>query len=95
MDNFPNYSFHKHPRFSANHLAEYLCTTDAGQREAVIRKAKFPRKPSIAAYQQIAPSLRRFLASNTGDFGFFEEEIQRLNAKAEREDGYTRDEALR
>ncbi|HZZ68056.1 MAG TPA: hypothetical protein VFE18_07765 [Phenylobacterium sp.] len=95
MEDTPNYSFYRRPRFSANHLAEYLCTRDAGQRDAVIRKAKFPRKPSVTAYQQVTPAFRSFLAKPTGGFGPLDELIDRLNAKALREEGYNREEALR
>jgi len=91
----PNYRFNKRPRFSANQLAEYVCTTDAPQREAVIRKAKFSRKPSVVAYQQITPSLRSFLTGNITDHGYFDSLLQRLDDKAQREEGYNRDEALR
>jgi hypothetical protein len=95
MSDTPHFGFYKHPRFSANHVAEYLCTLDAGQREAVIRKAKFPRKSAVVAYQQVTPVFRRFMTGNTSDLSFFDEPIQRLEAKARREVGYPRDEALR
>jgi hypothetical protein len=95
MDDTPNYSFYRNPRFSANHLAEYLCTRDANQRDAVIRKAKFPRKPSVIAYQQVSPGIRAFLTKNSGDATDLDALAERLRAKAEREEGYNRDEALR
>jgi len=95
IDDAPNYSFNRRPRFSANHLAEYLCTHDAGQRDAVIRKAKFPRKPSVIAYQQVTPAIRAFLSSNSGDLKPLNALSDRLAAKAAREQGYNRDEALR
>lgn len=94
MDN-TNYRFHKDPRFSANQLAEYLCTTDPGQREGVIRRAKFPRKPNVIAYSQIIPSLRGYLTSNIHDVQHFNPLLTRLRDRARREEGYGRDEALR
>ena len=94
MDN-TNYRFYKDPRFSANQLAEYLCTTDPGQREGVIRRAKFPRKPNVIAYSQIIPSLRSYLTSNIQDAQHFDSLLTRLRDKARREEGYNRDEALR
>lgn len=95
MDNTPNYGFYRNPRFSANHLAEYLCTKDAGQRDAVVRKAKFPRKPSVIAYQQVAPAMRTFLCANNGDYSGLDLLSEKLAAKAQQEEGYNRDEALR
>ncbi len=61
----------------------------------MIRKAKFPRRASVVAYQQIASPLRRFLTSNSGDLRYFDGIVDRLNDKARREVGYNRDEALR
>ena len=78
-----------------NHLADYLSTTDAGQREGVIRKAKFPRKLTVVTYQQIMPALRKFISGNSGDLRILDDLIARLEAKARREEGYSRDEALR
>lgn len=95
MDETPNYSFYRRPRFSANHLADYLCTRDASQRDAVIRKAKFPRKITVAAYQQVAPAFRSFLAKPAGGFKPLDDLADRLKAKAAREEGWTRDEAIR
>ena len=95
MNDAPNYSFYRKPRFSANHLAEYLCTRDAAQRDAVIRKAKFPRKPSVIAYQQVTPAIRAFLTSNSRDLSQLNALAERLATKAQREEGYNRDEALR
>lgn len=87
--------FYRRPRFSANHLAEYLCTRDASQRDAVIRRAKFPRKVSVAAYQQVVPAFRSFLTKPTGGFAPLDALAERLTAKAGREEGYNREEALR
>lgn len=95
MSDAPNYGFRRDPRFSANHLAEYLTTTNANQREAVIRKAKFPRKVSVVAYSQALPAIGKFLSSNTGDLSYFDDILGRLAAKELREEGYNRDEAKR
>jgi hypothetical protein len=95
MDETPNYSFYRRPRFSANHLADYLCTRDAGQRDGVIRKAKFPRKPSVTAYQQVVPAFRSFLANPVAGFGALDGLAERLKVKAAREEGYNSDEATR
>lgn len=95
MPDSPNYNFHRNPRFSANHLAEYLTTATANQREAVIRKAKFPRKPSVIAYAQALPAIGKFLSSNSRDLSYFDDVLARLAAKELREDGYNRDEAKR
>lgn len=95
MADAPNYSFHRNPRFSANHLSEYLTTANANQREAVIRKAKFPRKVSVVAYSQALPAIGKFLSSNSGDLSYFDDALSRLAAKELREDGYNRDEAKR
>lgn len=99
MDETPNYSFYRNPRFSANHLAEYLCTRDAGQRDGVIRRAKFPRKPAVAAYQQVTPAFRAFFANPGGGWRPLDELAERLARKAQQatgpDDVWTRDEALR
>lgn len=95
MDETPNYGFYRRPRFSANHLADYLCTHDAGQRDGVIRKAKFPRKPSVTAYQQVTPAIRSFFTKSDGGFGPLDGLVDRLKVKATREEGYNHDEALR
>lgn len=95
MSETPNYQFHRKPRFSANHVAEYLTTLTATQREAVIRKAKFPRKVSVIAYSQALPAIGKFLSSNTGDTSYFADILERLAAKERREQGYNRDEAKR
>lgn len=95
MTDTPNYSFYMKPRFSANHLADYLCTQDAGQRDAVIRKAKFPRKIAVAAYQQVLPAFRSFLTSGGANGSDLDALSERLKAKASREEGYAEAEALR
>jgi len=96
MADSPNYGFNRSPRLSANHLAEYLCTRDASQRDAVIRKAKFPRKPQVIAYQQVTPGFRRVMSgSGGGDIAELDALAERLKTKARREEGYNKDEALR
>jgi hypothetical protein len=95
MSDAPNFGFHRNPRFSANHLAEYLATTNANQREAVIRKAKFPRKVSVVAYSQALPAIGKFLATNSGDARYFDDILARLAEKERREEGYNREEAKR
>ncbi len=91
----PNFQFHRKPRFSANHVAEYLTTQTATQREAVIRKAKFPRKVSVIAYSQALPAIGKFLSTNSGDTSYFGDALARLADKERREQGYNRDEAKR
>lgn len=95
MSNSPNYSLRKSPQFSVNHLTDYLSTSGAPQRETVIRRAKFPRKPSLIAYQQASTEIGRFLSGDTSDLASFDPALERLKAKARREMGYNRDEALR
>jgi hypothetical protein len=95
MSETPNYQFHRKPRFSANHVAEYLTTQTATQREAVIRRAKFPRKVSLIAYSQALPAIGKFLSTNSGDVSYFDDVLARLAAKERREQGYNRDEAKR
>ena len=73
----------------------YLTTQNATQREAVIRKAKFPRKVSVIAYSQALPVIGKFLATNSNDPSYFDDVLARLAAKERREQGYNRDEAKR
>lgn len=92
----PNYGFHRNPRFSVNQLAEYLFTTNAGQREAVIRSAKFPRKASVIPYSQAKRTICDFMASNTGNLSYFDDPIRRLETRLRREpDGWMQDELRR
>ncbi len=86
MDVTPNYGFNRRPRFSANHLAAYLCTEHASQRDAVIRRAKFPRKIDVAAYQQVVPTIRSFFTSKTRGPVHFASLRDRLEARARRGD---------
>lgn len=77
-----------------NHLADYLSTTNATQRVAVIRRAKFPRTREASSYAQIRSPLKKFLASNPIDTTALDDLIERMDAKARR-DPEARDEALR
>ena len=95
MSNPPNYGFYRHPRFSANQLADYLCTTNATQRERVIRDAKFPKKPQVIAYQGVTSLFRNFLKTGNGDLSYFDRPKQRLLDRANTETGATRNETLR
>jgi hypothetical protein len=94
MADTPNYSFNRKPRFSVNHLTRYLSTTNASQREGIIREAKFPRKIPLAAYGQAKRDIQRFFGGGGTDFRAIEDSIDRLNTKAMREED-KRDEALR
>ncbi|GJL93490.1 hypothetical protein [Hyphococcus sp.] len=91
----PVYSFYRKPRFSVNHLAEYLETRTAPQRTAVIRKAKFPKKNTVIAYQQITHDINRFFPSGEKAADYFAPTIDRMQKKARRETGHAQDEALR
>lgn len=91
----PIYSLYRTPRFSVNHLAEYLEARTAPQRTAVIRKAKFPKRNPVSAYQQISRDLSGFFPSGQSGKEYFAATIDRLKAKARRESGQKRDEALR
>lgn len=89
MSETPNYGFHAKARFTANHLAAYLCTTNARQRTAIIREAKFPRKVQVASYSQIKPDIIRFLAGNSGDFTKLDATVERLAAKARNDERHS------
>ena len=91
----PNYRFNRTPQFSLNHVSEYFASPYATQRTQIIGAAKFPRKIEVAAYTQIRRPLQNALL---GD-GFGRDDLDllasTLQAKARRESGYSRDEALR
>lgn len=91
----PIFSLYRKPRFSVNHLAEYLEARTAPQRRAVIRKAKFPKKNPVSAYQQITHDLNRFFPSGVKASEYFGPVVDRLQKKARRSTGQARDEALR
>lgn len=96
MSDPPNYRFYSNPRFSVNHVAEYISADNANQRETVIRAAKFPRKTSVAPYSQAKRIICDFLVSNSGDPDALNDDIQRLETRLRREpDGWMRDEILR
>ena len=61
----------------------------------MIRRAKFPRKPAVVAYQQVTPGFRRFMSGGGGNMSDLNALAERLRTKARREEGYNRDEALR
>lgn len=76
-------------------MAEYLACQNATQRARVMRAAKFPKKVEVAAYSQIRRPLSDALSKprfGRDDLDFL---ADRLDAKAQREAGYNRDEALR
>jgi hypothetical protein len=91
----PNYGFNPNPEFTVNHISEYLATDTAPQRTRIIRAAKFPKKIEVAAYAQIRNDLKRALSRQDFDRKALESLADRLGAKARRETGYPRDEALR
>lgn len=79
-----------------NHLAEYLAANNADKRERIIRSAKFPKKVPVVAYSSAKRIICEFLAGNTGDLSFFDQHIQRFDARRRREpDGWMRDEMRR
>lgn len=96
MSDTPNYGFNRHPRFSVNQLADYLATTNADQRERVIRAAKFPKKIPVVAYSHAKRSICDFLGANRGDLSFFDDPLDRFETRRRREpDGWMRDEMQR
>lgn len=79
-----------------NHLAEYLSTTNAGQRERVIRAAKFPRKVTVVPYSRSRRIICNFMGANIGDVAYFDSHLARLEARLRREaDGWMQDELRR
>lgn len=77
-------------------MAEYLSTVNAGQRERVIRAAKFPRKTTVVPYSQAKRIAGDFMAGNTGDVSYFDAHLQRLETRLRREpDGWMQDELRR
>ncbi len=80
MADSPNYSFRRKPRFSANHVADYIVAETAGQRAGVIRSAKFPKKPQVVPYSRSRRWIPRFLAGNTGNLAMVDRHIDRLTA---------------
>ncbi|MBD8551294.1 hypothetical protein [Sphingomonas sp. CFBP 8764] len=94
MADTPNFGFNPKPRFSVNHLTRYLSTTNASQRHAIIREAKFPRKIPVATYGQAKRDIQNFLSKGGTDIASLNASLDRLAAKAVREPD-KRDEALR
>jgi hypothetical protein len=68
----PVFGYYPEPRFSVNHLTDYMATTNASQREKVIQDAQFPRKKPITAYQLPRREIQRFFTSGKGDVSFFD-----------------------
>ncbi|BBK37725.1 hypothetical protein STAQ_28030 [Allostella sp. ATCC 35155] len=93
MADTPNFRYQKHPRFSVNHLTDYLGTTNAAQRENIIRAAKFPRKPAVAAYSQARRFISEFLLAAEPDMARLDATIARIENDHRREaDGWKKDE---
>lgn len=93
MADTPNFRYQKHPRFSVNHLTDYLATTNAAQRENIIRAAKFPRKPAVVAYSQARRIICEFLLQAQPDMARLDAAIARIETDQRREaDGWKKDE---
>ncbi|MBP7334382.1 hypothetical protein [Niveispirillum sp.] len=90
-----NFGFNKTPVFTVNHISEYLTTDGAPQRTKVIRAAKFPKKIEISAYSQIRQTLKAALSKPSFDQPAVLELAERMAARARRETGNAKDEALR
>lgn len=93
MSDTPNFRFNRKPRFSVNHLTAYLSTTNAGQRDRIIQKAKFPKKVAAAAYGQARHAIQRFWGGSATAEAHFELSLAKLQRLA-RTDADKRDEAL-
>jgi hypothetical protein len=77
MTDKPSYGFHAKPRFSANDLADYMTADTAGQRNAAIREAKFPRKGQVIPYGGSRRFVGPFLSSNAYDVAALDHQIER------------------
>ena len=77
-----------------NHLTRYLSTTNARQRETVIREAKFQKKVPVSVYGQAKKAIQSFFPHGAGNLAYFDDILARLDAKARRDEA-ARDEALR
>jgi hypothetical protein len=96
MADTPNYGLYKNPRFSVNHVAEYISADTAGQREAVIRSAKFPRKTAVIPYSASKKAICTFLGANSGRLSDLDEDLIRFETRLRREpDGWMKDEIRR
>ena len=92
----PNYKFYRHPRFSVNNMAQYLYSSNANQRESIIRDSKFQKKVPVVVYDPSKRAMRNFLATNTADLSYFNNDIRLLEARRRREpEGWMRDEMQR
>lgn len=94
MSDTPNFRFYRKPRFSVNQLTSYMSTTNAGQRDRIIQKAKFPEKIPAAAYTQARHAIQSFWGGNRTTAEHFEITLSKLERTA-RVDADKRDEALR
>ena len=93
MPNTPNYKLNRTPRFSVNHLTQYLVARNANQREKIIREAKFQKKVRVVSYAQSKRAMSDFLAGNTGDLSYFDDHTRRFETRRRREpEGWMRDE---
>lgn len=96
MSGAPNFRLHKSPRFSANQLAEYMNTSHAGQRETIIRAAKFPRTTAVVPYTPTRRIVAEFLPKHSDGPGYLDDHLSRLEARHRREsDGWMQDELRR
>lgn len=71
-----------------------MSTTDAGQRDRIIRSAKFPKKIPVAAYGHARNAIQRFWNSGRSLEDHFEAPLDKLRRIA-RNEADRRDEALR
>lgn len=76
-------------------MATYLATQNAGQRTRLLCAAKFPKKVEVAAYSQVRRPLQKALTKPDFDATGLSSLADMLSAKARREVGYQKDEALR
>lgn len=96
MADSPNYGYNRSPRFSFNHVAEYITAETAGQRESVIRAAKFPRKAQVVSYGSARRSIGEFLGTNTRDLSRLNADRDRLETRLRREpEGWMKGELRR
>lgn len=94
MSDTPNFRFNRKPRFSVNHLTEYLSTVNAGKRDRIIQDAKFPKKIPASAYGQARHAIQSFWGGQKVPSEHFEVPLGKLNRVAQT-DPDRRDEAKR
>jgi len=78
MGKSPVFRFNANPRFSVNQFTDYMATTNASQRDRIIREAKFPASKPVTSYQFAKREIRRFLISGKGDYSHFDLPIAQL-----------------